>query len=144
MSDLNIVNTDMPVNEAVENDFSQVAESLKELARDMTTIVKLYAPPDSEADAGVAISDVTDWKHSIYSRIFDQYLHFNPHAEDSIEELMTQVGRDDCPELFELCRIEKALTYILACLSVLAGPSVDERDFSSYSRFPNAITRRET
>lgn len=136
----NIDKNNLPVNEFVENEFTQIAEALKELARDMTKMVQMLAPSKPLNNSGDQIATLKDWENSPYGKIFNKYLHYNPHGDCNIEELMAEVDKTDCPELFELCRIEKALVYILACLSTLAGPSVDIADGS----YPVVFTRRET
>ncbi len=110
-------------DEKVEKDFSEAALNLDTLAKDMTALLRIYAPVVF-TENGKKIYDEKEWLDSSPGKILNKYLHYNPHAEKSLDEILEAAEKASTPELYELCRIEKALTFILGCLSVLAGPAV--------------------
>lgn len=127
-------------DERVEADFARAAMNLETLAKDMTALLRIYTPVVFKDDGGKKIYDEKQWLDSTPGKILNKYLNYNPHAEKSIDEILEKAEKASTPELYELCRIEKALTYILGCLSVLAGPaaagSITPHDRKETDGFP--------
>lgn len=113
----------MPEDKSTNSDdvLAEIASSLATLCKDLSSVISLLYVKAGYDYKTAKDMEQADWDATLPGQLIKKYLGVNKYADKSIEEIIEEAKKQPNPELYELCRIENALTFIYGALTGLTG-----------------------
>lgn len=112
----------MPDNNNSDAALAEIASTLSTLSKDLASVISLLYVKDGDDYKGAKNLSREDWDKTNAGQLVNMYLKANPFANETAETIMKKASEQPNPELYELCRIETALSFIYGCLSAISNP----------------------
>lgn len=100
---------------------AEIASLLSTLSKDLSSVISLLYVKDGDDYKSIKNLNREDWDKTTAGQLINLYLEAIPMAEEKTETIMEKAEEQSNPELYELCRIETALTFIYGCLSAITN-----------------------
>lgn len=100
---------------------AEIASLLSTLSKDLSSVISLLYVKDGADYKSIKNLNREDWDKTTAGQLINLYLKAIPMAEEKTETIMKKAEEQPNPELYELCRIETALTFIYGCLSAITN-----------------------